>query len=111
MQKQISDSRYCTSVAELNVQMDWCDKYEFGLAAFCGAMAGFIDVFFVQMPGRKSALNQLTDHQVDTLVKKFAKFSGWNPKDGNENSIASAIGFLERTYTVSYTHLTLPTIA
>lgn len=53
MQKQISDSRYCTSVAELNVQMDWCDKYEFGLAAFCGAMAGFIDVFFVQMPGRK----------------------------------------------------------
>ena len=102
MQKQISDSRYCTSVAELNVQMDWCDKYEFGLAAFCGAMAGFIDVFFVQMPGRKSALNQLTDHQVDTLVKKFAKFSGWNPKDGNENSIASAIGFLERTYKVNY---------
>ena len=42
MQKQISDSRYCTSVAELNVQMDWCDKYEFGLAAFCGAMGGYL---------------------------------------------------------------------
>ena len=33
-------------VKKLDVQMDWCDKYEFGLAAFCGAMAGFIDVFF-----------------------------------------------------------------
>lgn len=86
MQKQISDSRYCTSVAELNVQMDWCDKYEFGLAAFCGAMAGFIDVFFVQMPGRKSALNQLTDHQVDTC-KEFAEVFWVEPQRWNGEQI------------------------
>lgn len=45
MQKQLEKSRYHAEVKKLDVQMDWCDKYEFGLAAFCGAMAGFIDVF------------------------------------------------------------------
>lgn len=53
MQKQLEKSRYHAEVKKLDVQMDWCDKYEFGLAAFCGAMAGFIDVFFVQSPGSK----------------------------------------------------------
>ena len=42
MQKQLEKSRYHAEVKKLDVQMDWCDKYEFGLAAFCGAMAGFI---------------------------------------------------------------------
>lgn len=53
MQKQLEKSRYHAEVKKLDVQMDWCDKYEFGLAAFCGAMAGFIDVFFVQVTGSK----------------------------------------------------------
>ena len=52
MQKQLEKSRYHAEVKKLDVQMDWCDKYEFGLAAFCGAMAGFIDVFFVQQEAR-----------------------------------------------------------
>ena len=42
MQKQLEKSRYHAEVKKLDVQMDWCDKYEFGLAAFCGAMAGFM---------------------------------------------------------------------
>lgn len=53
MQKQLEKSRYHAEVKKLDVQMDWCDKYEFGLAAFCGAMAGFIDVFFCTVTGSK----------------------------------------------------------
>ncbi len=100
--KQLSESKYHVQVRDLNPEMDWCDKYEFGLAAFCGAMAGFVDVFFVQMPGARTSLNQFTDRQADELVKKFAKFAGWKPKAGNESNVASAIGFLERTYRVNY---------
>lgn len=102
MQKQLSDSRYQVEVANLNVRMDWCDKYEFGLAAFCGAMAGFIDVFFVQSPLAKTSLLGFSDRAADDLVKKFAKFAGWNPRAGNENNVKSAIGFLERIYKVNY---------
>lgn len=57
MQKQLSDSRYQKEVVGLNAQMDWCDKYEFALAAFCGAMAGFIDVFFVTIAGGEVLTN------------------------------------------------------
>ena len=82
--------------------MDWCDKYEFGLAAFCGAMAGFIDVFFVQSPAARSSLLGLSDAAADEMVKKFARFTGWKPRAGNENNVASAIGYLERTFRVNY---------
>ena len=76
MQKQLSDSRYQKEVVGLNAQMDWCDKYEFALAAFCGAMAGFIDVFFVQSPAARSSLMGLSDAAADEMVKKFARFTG-----------------------------------
>jgi hypothetical protein len=45
-------------------------------------------------------LDKWTDNQTDKIVKKFAKFSGWN--GSNDDNVASAIGFLERKYCVNY---------
>ena len=78
-----------------------CDKYDYMIATFCGAAAGLIDILFVGAPG-KSKLGDITDASADELVKKAAKLSGWKPKPGNENSIASAIGFFERNCGVNY---------
>ncbi|WP_052414527.1 hypothetical protein [Paenibacillus sp. FSL R5-0345] len=78
-----------------------CDKYDYMIAAFCGAAAGLIDVLFVGAPGM-SKLGKITDEAADELVKKAAKLAGWNPRSGNENNIASAIGFFERNYGVNY---------
>ncbi|WP_455539121.1 hypothetical protein [Terrisporobacter sp.] len=80
---------------------DKCDKYDYLIAAFCGASAGLIDVFFVGVPG-KSVLGNFTDKQTDKLVMKFAKLTGWSPREGQENNIASAIGHLEKTFKINY---------
>lgn len=80
---------------------DKCDKYDYLIAAFSGITSGFIDIFFVGTP-LKSNLCTWTDIQTDNLVKRFAKMCGWNPKLGNENNVASAIGFLERKFPVNY---------
>lgn len=80
-----------------------CDKEDYLIAAFSGVAAGVIDIFFVGAPG-ESPLGNFTDAQSDKLVMKFAKMSGWNPREGKENSIASAIGFLERKFPVNYDH-------
>lgn len=78
-----------------------CDKYDYMIAAFCGAAAGLIDILFVGAPGM-SKLGKITDKAADELVIKAAKLAGWKPRLGNENSIASAIGFFERNYGVNY---------
>lgn len=78
-----------------------CDKYDYMIAAFCGAAAGLVDILFVGAPGM-SKLGSFTDTAADELVKKAAKLSGWKPKPGNENNVASAIGFFERNYSVNY---------
>ena len=78
-----------------------CDKYDYMIAAFCGAAAGLIDVLFVGEP-HMSKLGNITDSMADNLVKKAAKLAGWKPKPGNEDSIASAIGFFERNYSINY---------
>lgn len=78
-----------------------CDKYDYLIAAFSGLSAGLIDIFFVGIPS-DSVLGNFTDAQADNLVKKFAKMVGWNPREGNEDSIASAIGFLEKKFPVNY---------
>lgn len=78
-----------------------CDKYDYLIAAFSGLSAGLIDIFFVGVPG-DSVLGTFTDAQADNLVKKFAKTVGWNPREGNEDNIASAIGFLEKKFPVNY---------
>lgn len=80
---------------------DKCDKYDYLIAVACGAVGGMLDIFLVGAPG-DSALCKWTDAQVDNAVKGFAKISGWNPKPDKTDSVASAIGFLEKKFKVNY---------
>lgn len=73
---------------------DQCDKYDYLLSVACGAVAGIIDIFLVGTP-EESILGQWTDKQVDDVVVRFARKVGWKPREGKENSIASAIHYLE----------------
>ncbi len=85
-----------------------CDKYDYFIAAFCGAASGLIDAFFVGMP-KESKLGNWTDEKVDNIVIKFSQ-SVWNSdkKNGVTKSkkapevIESAIGYLERRFKVNY---------
>lgn len=88
---------------------DKCDKYDYFIAAFCGAVAGLIDVFFVGAPGQ-SPLGNFSDSATDEIVKKFAKMTGWTPKVGNENNVGSAIGFLEKKFPVNYENTTTKSV-
>jgi hypothetical protein len=86
-----------------------CDKYDYLISVGCGAVAGFVDVFLVGMPNTATAPNNSilgawTDKQVDNAVKGFSKLCGWKPRPGNENNLASAIGFLEKKFKVNYDH-------
>jgi len=80
---------------------DKCDIYDYLIAVGCGAVAGLADIFLVGAPG-DSMLGAWTDEQVDNAVMKFAKICGWAPRAGKENSVASAIGFLEKKFPVNY---------
>ena len=80
---------------------DKCDKYDYLIAVGCGAIAGMIDIFFVGSP-IDNKLRSWTDAQVDETVMVFAKTCGWSPKVGKENSVSSAIGFLEKKFPVNY---------
>lgn len=86
---------------ELLKGRDKCDKYDYLAAVACGAVGGIIDIFLVGSPG-DSVLGNWTDSQVDNAVKRFAKLTGWNPREGKEGNINSAIGFLERKFKVNY---------
>lgn len=80
---------------------DKCDKYDYLVAVACGAIGGMVDIFLVGAPG-DSVLGKWTDAQVDNVVKGFAKISGWSPNSEKANSVASAIGFLEKKFKVNY---------
>lgn len=80
---------------------DKCDKYDYLIAVACGAVGGMVDIFLVGAPG-DSVLGKWTDAQVDNAVKGFAKLSGWAPKAEKADSVASAIGFLEKKFKVNY---------
>lgn len=73
---------------------DKCDKYDYLTAIACGVIGGVVDIFLVGAPG-DSVLGKWTDEQTDKAVISFAKKMGWNPKEGNEGNVKSAIGFLE----------------
>lgn len=80
---------------------DKCDKYDYLIAVACGAIGGMVDIFLVGAPG-DSVLGKWTDEQIDNAVKGFAKISGWSPKSEKADSVASAIGFLEKKFKVNY---------
>ena len=86
---------------ELLRNQDKCDKIDYLTAVACGAIGGMIEIFMVGAPG-DSTLGNWTDLQVDNAVKKFAKMIGWNPREGQEGNVASAIGFLEKNFKVNY---------
>ena len=88
---------------ELIKTNDKCDKYDYLAAVACGAMAGIIDIFLVGSP-TDSKLQNWTDRQTDNVVKKFAKLTGWSPREGKQDNIGSAIGFLEKKFKVNYDH-------
>ena len=78
-----------------------CDKYDYLVSCGCGVIGGLIDVFLVNSP-ESSVAQQWTDRQIDGVVKRFAKISGWKAREGKEDSLSSAIGFLEKKYRVNY---------
>lgn len=86
---------------KVNWANDKCDKYDYFISVFCGAVAGIIDTIFVSAPGN-GVLGSMTDMAMDEAVKKFAKMAGWSPRAGNENNVGSAIGFLEGKFKVNY---------
>ncbi len=94
-----------TMLQEIDYKAEWasdkCDKYDYLIAAFCGATAGLVDVFFVGIPGQ-TKLGRFTDAVTDEIVKKFAKMVRWSPRAGNEGNVGSAIGFLEQKFKVNY---------
>ena len=51
-----------------------CDKYDYMIAAACGAAAGAIDVFFVGDPS-SSVLGRASDQIADKFVKKAAQLA------------------------------------
>lgn len=77
------------------------DKYDLLMACGCGAVAGIVDMFFVNNP-KNSKLGQITDTQADNLVKQFARYCGWKPRPENKDNIALAISYLERRFHVNY---------
>lgn len=84
-----------------------CDKYDYLIGALSGVACGLIDSFFVGMPGA-SKIGKWTDKKTDDLVQVFAgKVWDSDKKDGanlknRPDSIASAIGYLERRFKVNY---------
>lgn len=105
-----------------------CDKWDYILAGACGVVSGLVDSFFVGMPGASKLVN-VVDSVADKAVERFAKFTNWcdkkyfeklksegkvstwsdyqpngetlqkSVKDGD---VASAIGYLEKRFSVPY---------
>ena len=88
---------------EFSYKSPSCDKYDYMIAGTAGLLAGIVDVLFVGVPG-KGGLTSFTDDMANKSVERFAKINGWKgPREGKD-SVASAIGFLERKYKVNYDH-------
>ncbi|MPM18020.1 hypothetical protein SDC9_64421 [bioreactor metagenome] len=76
-----------------------CDKLDYILAASSGALCSVIDIFLVGKPG-ESPLGDVTDNWFANKTIDFAKLQGFNNKE-NE-SLSSAIGYLERKFKIPY---------
>lgn len=78
-----------------------CDKYDCLVSVGIGVCAGLVDIFFVGTP-EFSRLGTVSDKSVDGVIMKLAKAMGWSHGEEKTHNIASAIGFLERKYSVNY---------
>ena len=88
---------------EFSIKGANCDKYDYMLAGTCGLIGGLIDIFLVGAPGQ-GYLTKFADDLTDQAVKKFAKLNGWTVKEGKEESVNKAIGFLEKKFAINYDH-------
>lgn len=76
-----------------------CDKLDYVLAASSGVLCGIMDIFLVGKPD-ESPLGNITDKWYAEKTKLFAKLCGW--KADNDNSLSSALKFLEKRFNVPY---------
>ncbi|GGA91785.1 hypothetical protein [Ornithinibacillus halotolerans] len=76
-----------------------CDKLDYILAASSGALCGIIDIFLVGKPG-ESPLGNITDKWFADRTTDFARKCKW--KDNGENSLSSAIRYLEKKFKIPY---------
>ena len=84
-----------------------CDRYDYLIAAFCGGVAGLVDVFFVGEP-LTSKLGKSADKVADGLTKKAAQMF-W-AKDTRQSgkprkmpqTLEQCISYLEQAFPVNY---------
>lgn len=79
-----------------------CDGTELVVAVVCGALGGIIDILFVGAPNDGKPLEVWADKKVDETVCRFARLTGWKPSSPQQDSVARAIDFLEKTFKVNY---------
>lgn len=87
------------TIESINTLKPQCDKIDYALAASSGALCGLLDVFLIASPG-DSFLGNVTDKWFEQRTCDFAKLCGW--ESNSDNSVKSAIGYLERTFKVPY---------
>lgn len=75
-----------------------CDNLDYILSASSGALCGIIDVFLVGKPG-ESPLGDITDKWFANRTIDFAKICGYT---GDNNSLSSAMKFLEKKFKIPY---------
>lgn len=89
------------------VQKNGCDRTDYALAAFCGGLAGLIDILFVQTP-KESPLQNAVDKSADSLVMKSAQFFWKHDKRASGKSkkmpdtLEKCISYLEQAFPVPY---------
>ena len=79
-----------------------CDGAELVAAVTCGALGGLVDILFVGAPNDGKFLEAWADRKVDEAVCRFARMTGWNSTSPQQNDVAHAIDFLEKTFKVNY---------
>lgn len=100
------------NIKDINVtSYEWnnakCDKYDYMIAAFCGGIAGLVDVFFVGDP-LNSVLGKNVDKAADGFVKKAAQFFWKNDQRTTgkskkmPESLEQCISYLEQAFPVNY---------
>ena len=76
-----------------------CDKLDYILAAACGALCGFIDIFLVEKP-RNSSLGNVSNEWFAAITMNFATLC--HPDKKKFDSLKSALQFLEKEFNVPY---------
>ena len=74
-----------------------CDGLDYALACACGVISGLIDVLLVKTP-HEGIIGDATDKLFDKAVIALAE----KKTNGEDRSIASAIGYFEKKAKVSY---------